>query len=78
MPFSADSHCIVEWDEPDHPRNVVPLKDVCAPENEACVTVGCLCAVKVREGKKTNIYKAKVLGIGKLANWLMELSVCII
>ena len=38
------------------------------------VTVGCMCNVKVREGRKITLYKAKVLGIGKLT---IAICVCL-
>jgi len=61
------SYCVVEWDEPGSPRNVVPRKDITSgSEDPGDVAVGKMCEVQVREGNRKATYRARVLGIGKI------------
>ena len=62
------SHCLVEWDEPGNPRNVVLRKTVAGAngvDSDDSIAVGSLCYVDVRSGSKKARYQATLLGIGK-------------
>ena len=63
----SGSYCLVEWDEPGNPRNVVARKAVTDPNgvNLDDIAVGSVCYVEVREGSKKARYQATLLGIGK-------------
>ena len=58
------SHCLVEWDEPGNPRNVVPTKTVTG-KGDGGLTVGNLCDVEIRKGSKKSCFQAKLIGIGE-------------
>ena len=59
------SHCLVEWDEPGNPRNVVDRKKVKPLNLDAGLQIGELCSVTIRQGSKVASYTAKLLGTGK-------------
>lgn len=50
------SHCLVEWNEPGKPINVVEMKQV----SDEQVTIGEMAKVYVTEGRKKSLYEAKI------------------
>jgi hypothetical protein len=62
---------LVEWDEDEHPRNVVQTKNVSSVEGQGPgVKIGEMCSVRVREGAKMVPYSAKLLCSGKCLIYL--------
>ena len=62
------SHCLVEWDEHENPRNVVLRKTVTGAngvDSDDSIAVGSPCYVDVRSGSKKTRYQATLLGVGK-------------
>lgn len=54
------THCLVEWEEEGHPRNVLERKRVVEGKK-----VGEMCSVRLVEKSKSVQYSAKLLGCGK-------------
>ena len=66
----------MEWDETGSLRNVVPRKDVSLYEDDnGKISVGCICNVKLREGRKNTLHRATILGIGKFSEIAFHLLV---
>ena len=69
--FFSGTHCLIEWNEPGNPRNVVPRKSVQATGER--LRDGEMCDVEIRIGSKRSLYEAQVLGIGEI-----HIHLCII
>lgn len=63
--FLSGTHCLVEWNEPGNPRNVVRRKSVHTRGAER-LQAGVKCDVEIGVGKKRSMYEARVLGIGEI------------
>ncbi len=60
------SHCVVEWDGPGSPRNVVLTKSVSGlGDNPQEFGIGDVCDVRIRQRAKMVPYKATLLAIGR-------------
>ena len=76
--LNTDTHCLIEWDEPNTPTSIVEMINVKSVDSDSEPEVGDMCLVRRCEWSRWIEYPGKLLAIGSKKEMKVVIASCIV